>query len=231
MMRRILTVEKSIIKTNGLAVFDLGTYAFGQPSRITASASPGRAGLINIERESGLSGRLHDKGVLIIAGLLRERYARDFPLSLSAGIAFEQSYSGVDGDSASSTEVYALLSALSGVPIRQSIAVTGSVDQKGNVQAIGGVNEKIEGFFTVCSVKGPSADQGVLIPRSNVGDLMLREEIVEAVAEGRFHIWAVDTIDEGIEVLTGVPSEAIHERTAKRLREFAETLARFERGS
>ena len=188
---------------NGLSVIDLGDIMFGRPSRITASIGPGGEGLIDIEREAKLGGPIHTKGVMILAGYLMNRYATDKPMSLSARIVFEQSYSGVEGDSASSTELYALLSALSGVPIRQGIAVTGSVNQKGEVQAIGGVNAKIEGFFEVCRVKGFTSSQGVMIPASNMRNLMLKDEVIEAVEAGRFHIWSVGNIDEGIEILTG----------------------------
>jgi predicted ATP-dependent protease len=190
-------------QVNGLSVLEIGGYSFGKPVRITATAALGKAGLINIERESNLSGRFHDKGVHIIAGYLRSKFAQDKPLSLAASICFEQSYSGVDGDSASSTEIYALVSALSGLPLRQDIAVTGSMNQQGDIQAIGGVNQKIEGFFDVCRIKGLSGTQGVMMPESNVEDLMLREDILEAVAAGKFHIWPVSKIEQGIEVLTG----------------------------
>jgi len=190
-------------QVNGLSVLEIGGYSFGKPVRITASAALGKAGLINIERESNLSGRFHDKGVHIIAGYLRSCFAKDKPLSLAASICFEQSYSGVDGDSASSTEVYALLSALSELPLRQDIAVTGSLNQKGDIQAIGGVNEKIEGFFDVCRILGLTGSQGVLIPASNVDDLMLREDVLDAVSSGKFHIWPVARIEQGIELLTG----------------------------
>ena len=193
-------------QVNGLAVYALGDYMFGKPSRITASTSMGRAGVINIEREAEMSGNTHNKGVLILAGYLRQKYAQDKPLTMSASIAFEQSYSGVDGDSASSTEIYALLSSLSGVPLKQNIAVTGSVNQKGEVQAIGGVNQKIEGFFDCCRSLGLNGSQGVIIPVSNVKDLMLRKDVVAAVKENRFRIYAVKTIDEGIEILTGMPA-------------------------
>ena len=191
---------------NGLAVYNLGDFMFGKPSRITASTSMGRAGIINIEREADLSGSTHNKGILILSGYLRKKYAQEKPLTMSASIAFEQSYSGVDGDSASSTEIYGLLSSLSGAPIKQSIAVTGSVNQKGEVQAIGGVNYKIEGFYDCCRHKGITGDQGVMIPESNVKDLMLRKDVVDAVKEKKFHIYAVKTIDEGIEILTGMPA-------------------------
>jgi predicted ATP-dependent protease len=190
-------------QVNGLSVLEIGGYSFGKPVRITATAALGKGGLINIERESNLSGRFHDKGVHIIAGFLRSKFAQTKPLSLAASICFEQSYSGVDGDSASSTEVYALVSALSGLPLRQDIAVTGSMNQQGEIQAIGGVNEKIEGFYDVCRIKGLSGTQGVIMPHTNVEDLMLREDILEAVGAGKFHIWPVARIEEGIEILTG----------------------------
>jgi lon-related putative ATP-dependent protease len=197
------TEGEAVGQVNGLAVYSTGDFMFGKPSRITASTSMGRAGVINIEREADMSGNTHNKGVLILGGYLRKKFAQDKPLTMSASIAFEQSYSGVDGDSASSTEIYALLSSLSGVPISQSIAITGSVNQKGEIQAIGGVNQKIEGFFDCCRHKGLNGRQGVMIPRSNVKDLMLRKDVIAAVAEKRFRIYAVGTIDEGIEILTG----------------------------
>jgi ATP-dependent Lon protease len=191
-------------QVNGLAVYDMGQFMFGKPSRITARTAMGRAGVINIEREADMSGSTHNKGVLILGGYLRGKYAQNKPFALSASVAFEQSYSGVDGDSASSTEVYAILSSLSQVPLRQDVAVTGSLNQKGEIQPIGGVNEKIEGFFDVCKAKGLTGTQGVLIPHQNVQDLMLRRDVVKAVAQGKFHVYPVATIDEGIEVLTGV---------------------------
>jgi lon-related putative ATP-dependent protease len=191
---------------NGLSVITIGDYAFGRPSRLTARVYLGRGGMVNIEREVKLSGPIHDKGVLILTGYLGGKFATDKPLSFSASLCFEQSYEGVEGDSASSTELYALLSALSGVPIRQGIAVTGSVNQLGKVQPIGGVNQKIEGFFAVCQAKGLTGEQGVMIPRVNERHLMLKQEVVDAVRAGQFHIWSVATIDEGIEILTGVPA-------------------------
>ncbi len=195
-------------QVNGLSVLEIGGYSFGKPVRITATAALGKTGLINIEREANLSGRFHDKGVHIIAGYLRSRFAQDKPLSLAASICFEQSYSGVDGDSASSTEIYALASALSGLPLRQDIAVTGSINQQGDIQAIGGVNEKIEGFYDVCRIKGLTGTQGVMMPESNVEDLMLREDILEAVTAGNFHIWPVAKVEQGIEILTGTAAGA-----------------------
>ena len=189
-------------QVNGLSVLEIGGYSFGKPVRITASAALGKMGVINIEREANLSGRFHDKGVHIISGYLRSLFAQDKPLSLSASICFEQSYSGVDGDSASSTEIYALASALSGIPLRQDIAVTGSMNQQGDIQAIGGINEKIEGFFDVCRIKGLTGSQGIVMPDSNVEDLMLREDVMDAVAAGKFHIWPVKRVEHGIEILT-----------------------------
>ncbi len=191
-------------QVNGLSVYNMGEFAFGKPTRITARTAVGRAGVINIEREADLSGRTHNKGVLILGGYLRGKYAQKKPFSLSASIAFEQSYSGVEGDSASSTEVYAILSSLSKLPLRQDIAVTGSLNQKGEIQPIGGVNEKIEGYFEVCRAKGLTGDQGVIIPHQNVKNLMLRNDVIEAVKQGKFHIYPVKSIDEGIEILTEV---------------------------
>ncbi|HTV57925.1 MAG TPA: ATP-binding protein [Verrucomicrobiae bacterium] len=226
-------------QVNGLSVLEIGGYSFGKPVRITASVALGKTGIINIERESNLSGRFHDKGVQIIAGYLRGIFAQDKPMSLSGSVCFEQSYSGVDGDSASSTEVYALLSALAELPIRQDLAVTGSVNQRGDVQPIGGVNEKIEGFYDVCKLKGMTGKQGVLIPAENVEDLMLKSEVIEAVAKGEFHIYPVKTITEGIEILTGVRAGArgakgkfepgsVFARADARLQEMARMLHRFE---
>jgi ATP-dependent Lon protease len=225
-------------QVNGLAVYSLGDYTFGKPSRITASTSMGRAGIINIEREADMSGSTHNKGILILSGYLREKFAQDKPLTMSASIAFEQSYSGVDGDSASSTEIYALLSSLAGVPLKQYIAVTGSVNQRGEVQAIGGVNEKIEGFFDCCRSLGPNDEQGVMIPETNVKDLMLRKDVVDAVAKGKFHVYAVKTIGEGIEVLTGkkagelkpdgsYPKGTVNALVNQKLAELAEGLKSF----
>jgi predicted ATP-dependent protease len=226
-------------QVNGLSVLEIGGYSFGKPVRITASTALGKNGLINIEREANLSGRFHDKGVQIIAGFFRNRFAQDKPLSLSASICFEQSYSGVDGDSASSTEVYALVSALAGLPLRQDIAVTGSMNQQGDIQAIGGVNEKIEGFFDVCRIHGLTGSQGVLIPSANVEDLMLRDDVLEAVAGNRFHVWPVGKIEEGIEILTGLPAgqrngdgwfekETVFSRVDQRLSEMAKKLKEYE---
>ena len=227
-------------QVNGLAVIDLGDFAFGRPSRITASVGVGREGLVDIEREARLGGRLHTKGVMILSGYITEKYVQDIPMSLSARLVFEQSYEEVEGDSASSTELYALLSRLADVPIKQGIAVTGSVNQKGEVQAIGGLNEKIEGFFEVCKAKGLDGSQGVLIPVSNIRNLMLKEEVVQAVEAGEFHIYPVSTIDEGMEVLTGQKAgerldngqfepDSINDRVQKRLATLAEKLRDFGR--
>jgi len=226
-------------QVNGLSVLEIGGYSFGKPVRITASVGLGKAGLINIERESNLSGRFHDKGVHIIAGFLRSSFAQDKPLSLTASICFEQSYSGVDGDSASSTEIYALLSALSELPLRQDIAVTGSMNQRGDIQAIGGVNEKIEGFFDVCRIDGLTGTQGVMIPASNVDDLMLREDVLDAVASRKFHIWPIARVEQGIELLTGTPAGSqngsgkfdegsVFARVDERLRDMARMMKDFE---
>jgi ATP-dependent Lon protease len=190
-------------QVNGLAVLHTGDHAFGQPTRITATTAMGRMGIIDLDREAAMSGSIHTKGVLILTGFLRSRFAQEKPLALTASLAFEQNYGGVDGDSASSAELYALLSSLSDVPLKQSIAVTGSVNQKGEVQPIGGINEKIEGFYDLCRLKGLSDEQGVLMPTRNLRHLMLRKDLINDVAEGRFHIWAVSTIEEGLEVLTG----------------------------
>jgi predicted ATP-dependent protease len=189
---------------NGLAVYQIGEYSFGRPVRITAETFMGKPGVINIEREADMSGSTHDKGVLILSGYLGSVFAQHHPLSLAISITFEQSYSDIDGDSASSTELYAVLSSLSGIPIKQGIAVTGSVNQKGRVQVIGGVNQKVEGFFEVCREKGLTGEQGVIIPFSNVQNLMLRKDVVDAVRRNQFHVYRVSTVEEGIEILTGV---------------------------
>jgi len=226
-------------QVNGLSMLEIGGYSFGKPVRITATAALGKAGLINVEREANLSGRFHDKGVQIIAGYLRSQFAQDKPLSLAASICFEQSYAGVDGDSASSTEIYALVSALSGLPLRQDIAVTGSINQQGDIQAIGGVNEKIEGYFDVCRIKGLTGTQGVMIPEANVEDLMLREDVLDAVASGKFHVWPVAKLEQGIETLTSVSAGSrngagkfeagtVFALVDERLRKMAKTLKEFE---
>ncbi|MCU0494033.1 MAG: AAA family ATPase [Chloroflexaceae bacterium] len=231
----IATDGAAVGEVNGLSVFQSGDIAFGRPSRITASVGPGRGEVMDIEREVELGGPIHSKGVLILSGYLTQTYACQQPLTLAARLVFEQSYGGIEGDSASSAELYALLSALAGLPINQGMAVTGSVNQHGAVQAIGGVNEKIEGFFDVCRGRGLTGQQGVLIPRSNVQHLMLRPDVVEAVRAGRFHIWPVATIDEGITLLTGVPAGlrqfdgsypvgSVNERIARRLGAFAASV-------
>jgi len=227
-------------QVNGLAVYQLGDYAFGKPSRITAEVGLGSGHIVNIERESKLSGKIHDKGMLILTGYLRGKYLHDKPMSIHASICFEQSYGGIDGDSASSTEIYALLSELSGLPVEQGIAVTGSINQKGEIQPIGGVNEKIEGFFDVCKARGLDGKQGVIIPHQNVSDLMLPAEIVDAAKKKKFHIWKVKTVDEGIAVLTGVvagkrkadggyPKDSINDLVDKRLLTMAKALRKFGR--
>ncbi|MFH0825112.1 MAG: AAA family ATPase [Pseudomonadota bacterium] len=197
---------KRVGQINGLSVYSLSEYSFGRPSRITAKVSMGKSGIVNVEREAELSGQSYNKGVLILTGFLRSRFAQDRPLNLTASITFEQSYSGVDGDSASSTEIYALLSALAEVPIDQGIAVTGSVNQHGEIQPIGGVNQKVEGFYKTCNAFGLTGEQGVMIPKLNLGDLTLDPEVVDAVREGKFNIWAIETVDQGIELLTGMPA-------------------------
>ncbi len=237
----MIDTDGSVVgQVNGLSIYSMGDYSFGKPSRITARASLGSTGIVNIEREAELSGRIHDKGVLILAGYLRSRYAQDKPLAVNASLCFEQSYGGVEGDSASSTELYALLSALSEQPIHQDIAVTGSVNQKGEIQPIGGVNQKIEGFFDVCMAKGLTGKQGVVIPHQNVKDLMLRKEVLKAVKDGKFHIYPVKTIDQGIEILTGVKSGekkgdryeegTINYLVDEKLGEFAERWRKFRIG-
>jgi ATP-dependent Lon protease len=224
---------RKVGQVNGLSVLQIGAHIFGQPARVTASVAMGQAGIVNIERESRLSGPVHDKGLLILSGYLRNRYGQDKPLALSASLCFEQSYSGVEGDSASSTELYALLSRLAGLPVRQDIAVTGSVNQWGEVQAIGGVNEKIEGFFDVCRVQGLTGTQGVMIPAANVRNLVLRPDVIEAVEKGRFHLYPIRTIDEGIELLSGVRAGTVDEEgtvnglVSKRLRDLALGLKDF----
>ena len=191
---------------NGLTVMTIGDYTFGKPTKITANTFMGKTGVVNIEREVELSGSSHSKGVLILRGYLGEKFSQDFPLALTASLCFEQLYNGVDGDSASSTECYAILSSLSGIPINQSIAVTGSVNQKGFIQPIGGVNEKIEGFYNVCKQRGLNGNHGVIIPIQNVRNLHLSDEVIESVKNKEFHVYAISTIDEGIEILTGVPA-------------------------
>ncbi|MEW6414546.1 MAG: ATP-binding protein [Pseudomonadota bacterium] len=227
------TAGEAVGQVNGLSVFPLGDFTFAQPSRITATTRLGDGEMVDIQREVKLGGPIHSKGVMILASFLASRYAAEQPLSLSASLTFEQTYGQVDGDSASVAELCALLSSLAGVPIRQALAVTGSVDQFGRVQAIGAVNEKIEGFFDLCSVRGLTGEQGVVIPAANVAHLMLRQDVVDAAAAGRFHVWAVETADEALELLTGVPvgtpdaEGSLAQRIAARLRHFAELRRAF----
>jgi len=232
------TDGEEVGQVNGLSVLPLGDYRFGKPSRITARTHPGSEGVINIDREAELGGPIHNKGMMILSGYLQGEFSRDRPLALSASIAFEQQYSPVDGDSASSTELYALLSSLADIPIRQDIAVTGSINQHGTVQAIGGVNEKIEGFYHVCKNRGLTGEQGVVIPKSNVKHLMLRAEVLTAISDGRFHVYAVDHVDQGLELLTGTPAGerqadgtypegTVKHTVAQRLDELAEAVKEF----
>jgi len=232
---RIHTEGQAVGVVNGLSVLQLGGYSFGRPTRISASVGIGREGIVDIERKVELGGPVHSKGVMILHGFLTHAYGAERPLSLTASLAFEQSYSEVDGDSASSTELYALISAIAQVPLEQGIAVTGSVDQRGRVQAVGGINEKIEGFYEVCKAAGLTGEQGVMIPRSNLRHLMLDEEVVAAVREGTFHVWSVEHIDEGLQILTGkvpgergvsgdFPPDSIHGRVEKRLKGFVKLL-------
>jgi len=235
----LIATEGSVIgQVNGLSVMDTGEYAFGQPGRITARTFMGEEGVVHIERETEMAGPLHNKGVLTLTGYLGGTYAQHQPLSLTASLTFEQNYGGIEGDSASSAELYALLSSLSRLPIKQGIAATGSVNQWGDIQPIGGANEKIEGFFQICQARGLTGEQGVIIPESNVRNLMLREDIVEAVAQGQFHIWPVRKVDEGIELLTGIPAGerdsegnypagTVHYAVQTRLRQLAEELQSF----
>ena len=208
----IETEGKKIGQINGLAVYNYGDTAFGKPSKITAQVSAGKSGIINIEREAKLSGKIHDKGILILSGYLRGKFAREKAFSLTASICFEQSYAGVDGDSASSTEVFALLSALADLPIDQGLAVTGSINQKGEIQPIGGVNHKIEGFFDICQERVLTGSQGVIIPHQNVDELMLRKDVVQAAQDGNFHIYPIKTVQQGIEILTGIPAGKLTKR-------------------
>ena len=236
----ISTEGKTVGQVNGLAIYSIGEHSFGKPSRITARVSLGRGQVINVERETRMSGRIHDKGFMTLTGYIQGKYGRERPLSLSASIGFEQTYSEVDGDSASSTELYALLSELSDLPIDQGIAVTGSVNQAGEVQAIGGATRKIEGFFEVCKARGLNGSNGVMIPKDNVRNLVLKEEVIDAARNGKFHIYAVSTIDEGIEVLTGSPAGelqedgtyaegTVHQLVEKRLEDMAQKAREFGR--
>jgi lon-related putative ATP-dependent protease len=212
---------------NGLAIISLGDFTFGRPTKITADISMGAKGVVNIEREVKLSGRIHDKGVMILSGFIGERYAKDKPLSLSATLTFEQSYEEVEGDSASSAELYALISSIADIPIKQYYAVTGSVNQKGEIQPIGGVNNKIEGFFETCKIKGLNGKQGVIIPYQNKKDLMLKKEVIDAVKDGKFHIYAIKTIDEGLEILTGLNIKEIDKKVNESLYKLAINYKKF----
>jgi len=234
----ISTSGTAVGQINGLSVIDVGDFEFGTPSRITVAVGVGREGVIDVQREVNMGGPIHGKGVMILAGYLTSMFAYDKPLTLTARIVFEQNYEGVEGDSASSTELYALLSALSEIPIKQNFAVTGSVNQKGEIQPIGGVNEKIEGYFEVCKARGLDGSHSVLIPSSNVSNLMLKKEVIDAVKEGRFHVYSARTIDEGIEILTGIPAgrprpdggfekDSIYDLVDKRLRDMAEKSKQF----
>jgi lon-related putative ATP-dependent protease len=234
----ISTEGEEIGQINGLSVYSLGNFMFGKPTRITAQISLGKGQVVDIEREVEMGGPIHSKGVLILAGFLKGRYAQDVPLSLSASLVFEQSYGGVDGDSASSTELYALISRIAEVPLKQNLAVTGSVNQLGQVQPIGGVNEKIEGFFDICKKRGLTGDQGVLIPEANIKHLMLRQDVIDAVRAGKFHIYPVKHIDEGIQILTGIeagelqadgtyPEGTINAIVKERLEKMANRLTEF----
>ncbi len=214
-------------QVNGLSVVSLGDYWFGKPSRITASVGPGREGIVDVERQVELGGPIHSKGVLILSGYLRQKFASDQLLTLDARLVFEQSYEDVEGDSASAAELCALLSALSDFPIRQSIAVTGSVNQRGQVQAVGGVNEKVEGFFDVCQTKESNGEQGVIIPQSNAQNLMLRQDVVDAIRAKIFHVWTVDTIDQAIEILTNRDADILNARVQERLNGFGKSLREF----
>ena len=213
---------EKIGQINGLAVMGTGEYSFGKPARITASSYKGKAGIINVEREVRRSGSSHDKGVLILSGYIGEKYAKETTLSVTTSITFEQNYSGIDGDSASSTELYVILSSIAQIPIKQYIAVTGSISQKGEIQPIGGVNEKIEGFFDVCMLKGLTGNQGVIIPKQNVMNLMLKDEVIEAVNKGQFHIYAISNVEEGLEILTGLGHDEIEEKIHEGLKYYEE---------
>jgi lon-related putative ATP-dependent protease len=216
-------------QVNGLAIYGADFYSFGRPIRITSTVSLGSGNIINVEREAGMSGKHYTKGVLIISGYFKETFGQDLPLSFNANLVFEQSYGTVDGDSASCSEIFALLSTLSGLPIKQSFAVTGSLNQKGDVQPIGGVNEKIEGFYDICKSRELTGKQGVIIPYQNIKELMLRDDVIQSVEKGKFHIYAIKTVEEGIELLTGVKAgtklkkgyepDTVFDRVEKKIKE------------
>jgi predicted ATP-dependent protease len=231
-LRDIMLVSTSgtaVGQVNGLAVYLLGDYAFGRPTRITATARLGSGKVLDIEREVDLGGNIHSKAVMIISALLANRYARDRPLPLSASLVFEQSYGGIEGDSASVAELVALISAIADVPVRQGLAVTGSLNQHGIVQAIGGVNEKIEGFYDICSARGLDGNQGVVIPSANTVHLMLREDVRDAVAAGKFQVYSANSIDEALELLTGYRASSIDAQVISRLDELDELTRKFSR--
>jgi predicted ATP-dependent protease len=233
----IRTSGEAIGQVNGMSVYEVADHSFGRPTRITARVSLGEGEFVHLERETEMSGRLHSKGFLSLVGYLQGKYGSERPLALSASLGFEQIYDEIEGDSAASAELYALLSELGQFPLKQGIAVTGSVDQLGEVQAVGGVTEKIEGFFEVCRTSGLSGEQGVIIPAANKRNLMLREEVVAAVEEGQFHVWAVSTVDEGLEILAGIPAGTLtargyppasaHGRVTARLDELLEKQSEF----
>jgi len=235
----LIDVDGAVVgQANALSVYDVGDRSFGRPSRVTARVAVGRGKLLDIQRESEMGGRIHSKGVMILTGYLEGKYGAEKPIAMFATLAFEQLYEEIEGDSASSTELYVLLSALSGLPIKQGIAVTGSVNQFGQIQPIGGVNAKIEGFYEVCKAKGLTGEQGVLIPSTNVRHLMLKPTLVEAVRGGTFHVWAVDNVDEGVELLTGIPARkqkpdgtypegTVHYLVDKHLRALADAAKEF----
>ncbi|MGM0365480.1 MAG: AAA family ATPase [Actinomycetota bacterium] len=235
----LIDIDREVVgQVNGLSFMDIGDYTFGRPSRVTATVGIGREGIVDIERETKLGGPVHSKGVMILSGYMLKKFAQNKPFNLSARLVFEQSYGGVDGDSASSAELYAILSSLAEAPVKQNIAVTGSINQNGQVQAIGGVNEKVEGFYHVCKAKGLNGKQGVLIPESNTENLMLDQEVTQAVKDGKFHVWAVSNIEEGIEILTGhkagqkdkegnYPLDSINYRVEKKIKHYLDTLKEF----
>ena len=232
----IQTSGFSIAQVNGLAVLDYGNHYFGKPSKVTATTYVGEDGVINIEKEANISGNIHNKGIQVLSGYLGQKYAQNFPLSLSCNICLEQNYSGVDGDSCTSTELYTILSSLSNVPINQEIAVTGSINQKGEIQSVGGVTQKIEGFFHICQKRNLTGTQGVIIPYQNIKDLCLDDDVIDAVKENKFSIYTIKNVDEGIEILTGVPAgkldennnypeNSIHFKVYQKLKEFSQNLA------
>lgn len=223
----VQTEGTAVGQINGLSVLDVGDYIFGQPSRITARTYLGDEGVINIEREAKMSGHIHDKAVMILTGFLGERYAREMPLTISASIAFEQNYGGIEGDSATCAELIALLSSIAGIPIRQDLAITGSLNQHGHVQPVGGTTYKIEGFYHACKIKGLTGTQGVVVPCQNIDNLMLKPEVVDAVEQCKFHIYSAETIDDAIEIMTGVPAEEFHKKVKQSLKKMAETAREF----